>query len=148
MLREKKVSTMAGSRYVLVEFSHNSEASYIRERLSAMLSGGYRHIVAHIERYEATRTDLDFVEELTEMGAYMQINADSIVGKDGFFTKRYCQKLMKNDLVHFVGSDCHDSSKRISRIGEAYSYVIKKMDTDYAKQLFIRNPQKIIDHKF
>ena len=27
MLREKKVSTMAGSRYVLVEFSHNSEAS-------------------------------------------------------------------------------------------------------------------------
>ena len=148
MLREKKVSTMAGSRYVLVEFSHNSEASYIRERLSAMLSGGYRPIVAHIERYEATRTDLDFVEELTEMGAYMQINADSIVGKDGFFTKRYCQKLMKNDLVHFVGSDCHDSSKRISRIGEAYSYVIKKMDTDYAKQLFIRNPQKIIDHKF
>lgn len=148
MLREKKVSTMAGSRYVLVEFSHNSEAPYIRERLSAMLSGGYRPIVAHIERYEATRTDLDFVEELTEMGAYMQINADSIVGKDGFFTKRYCQKLMKNDLVHFVGSDCHDSSKRISRIGEAYSYVIKKMGTDYAKQLFIRNPQKIIDHKF
>ena len=147
MLREKKVATMAGSRYVLVEFSHNSEASYIRERLSAMLSGGYRPIVAHIERYEATRTDLDFVEELTEMGAYMQINADSIVGKCGFFTKRYCQKLMKNDLVHFVGSDCHDSSKRISRIGEAYSYVIKKMDTDYAKQLFIRNPQKIIDQK-
>ena len=64
MLREKKVSTMAGSRYVLVEFSHNSEASYIRERLSAMLSGGYRPIVAHIERYEATRTDLDFVEEI------------------------------------------------------------------------------------
>lgn len=121
MLREKKVSTMAGSRYVLVEFSHNSEASYIRERLSVMLSGGYRPIVAHIERYEATRTDLDFVEELTEMGAYMQINADSIVGKDGFFTKRYCQKLMKNDLVHFVGSDCHNSSKRISRIGEASS---------------------------
>lgn len=30
MLREKKVSTMAGSRYVLVEFSHNSEASYSR----------------------------------------------------------------------------------------------------------------------
>ena len=87
MLREKKVATMAGSRYVLVEFSHNSEASYIRERLSAMLSGGYRPIVAHIERYEATRTDLDFVEELTEMGAYMQINGRQHCGKMRLFYK-------------------------------------------------------------
>ena len=144
MLREKKIATMAGSRYVLTEFSHSSEKSYIRERLSAMLSGGYRPIVAHIERYDATRTDLDFVEELISMGAYMQINADSIIGKDGFFTKRYCLKLMKNDLVQFVGSDCHDSRKRVSRIGEAYQTVIKKMDRTYAEQLFVGNPQKII----
>lgn len=145
MLREKKISTMAGSRYVLVEFSHNSEESYIRERLSAMLSGGYKPIVAHIERYEATRTDFDFVEELVDMGAHMQVNADSIVGKDGFFTKRYCRKLMKNDLLQFVGSDCHDSRKRVSRIGEAYQTVSKKMGRAYAEQLFIRNPQKIVN---
>ena len=44
MLREKKVSTMAGSRYVLVEFSHNSEASYIRERLSAILNDTKRPV--------------------------------------------------------------------------------------------------------
>lgn len=146
MLREKKISTMAGSRYVLVEFSHSSEKSYIRERLSALLSGGYKPIIAHIERYEATRTDLDFVEDMVSMGAYMQINADSIVGKDGFFTKRYCLKLMKNDLLHFVGSDCHDSRKRISRIGEAYQTVAKKMGRDYATQLFVQNPRMIISH--
>lgn len=145
MLRGKKISTMAGSRYVLVEFSHSSEPSYIRERLSAMLSGGYKPIVAHIERYEATRTDLNFVEELVDMGAYMQINADSIIGKDGFFTKRYCMKLMKNELVQFVGSDCHDSRKRISRIGEAYQAVLKKEGRAYAEQLFIRNPREIIN---
>ena len=32
MLREGEVSTMAGSRYVLAEFSESSEGSYIRER--------------------------------------------------------------------------------------------------------------------
>ena len=62
MLREQRVMTMAGSRYVLTEFSHNSEENYILERLNALLSGGYKPIVAHIERYEATRTSLDFVE--------------------------------------------------------------------------------------
>lgn len=66
MLRENKVMTMAGSRYVLTEFSHNSEENYIRERLSTLLSGGYKPIVAHIERYEATRTSMDFVEELVD----------------------------------------------------------------------------------
>ena len=98
MLRENKVMTMAGSRYVLTEFSHNSEENYIRERLSTLLSGGYKPIVAHIERYEATRTSMDFVEELVDMGVCMQINADSITGKDGFFTKRYCNRVMKQDF--------------------------------------------------
>ena len=80
MLRAGKVSTMAGSRYVLTEFSESSEASYIRERIYALLSNGYKPVIAHIERYEATRSDLNFVEELDDMGACMQINADSIIG--------------------------------------------------------------------
>lgn len=144
MLRSGKVSTMAGSRYVLAEFSESSEASYIRERIYALLSNGYKPIVAHIERYEATRSDLNFVEELDDMGACMQINADSIIGKEGFSIKRFCRKLMKYDLVQFVGSDCHNTSDRISRMGEAYSYVNKKIGEEYADYLFIENPQKIL----
>lgn len=147
MLRENKVMTMAGSRYVLTEFSHNSEENYIRERLSTLLSGGYKPIVAHIERYEATRTSMDFVEELVDMGVCMQINADSITGKDGFFTKRYCNRVMKQDLLHFVGSDCHNSTNRISRIGEAYRVVTAKFGQDYADELFIRNPERILEKK-
>lgn len=100
MLREQKVMTMAGSRYVLTEFSHNSEESYIRERLGALLSGGYKPIMAHIERYEATRNSLDFVEELADMGVYMQINADSITGKDGFFS--FPKKIVVNQVYKFI----------------------------------------------
>ena len=51
---------------------------------------------------------------------------------------------MKYDLVQFVGSDCHNTSDRISRMGEAYSYVSKKMGEEYADYLFIENPQKIL----
>ena len=144
MLREGEITSMAGSRYVLAEFGGSSEASYIKERLYSLLASGYKPIAAHIERYEATRSDIDFVEELVDMGAYMQINADSIIGKEGFGTKRYCKKLMKYDLVHFVGSDCHNLTSRVSRIGEAYNYVSKKMDEAYADHLFIENPRKIL----
>lgn len=144
MLKRGEIATMAGSRYVLAEFSESSQASYIKERLYSLLASGYKPIVAHIERYEATRSDLDFVEELVDMGACMQINADSIIGKDGFGVKRFCRKLMKYDLVHFVGSDCHNLGRRAPRIGEAYAYVSKKIGQTYADYLFIENPQKIL----
>ena len=81
------------------------------------------------------------------MGVYMQINADSITGKDGFFTKRYCNKIMKDGLLHFVGSDCHNSTKRSSRIGEAYRMVSAKFGQDYADELFIHNPEEILKQK-
>ena len=88
-----------------------------------------------------------YVEELADMGVYMQINADSITGKDGFFTKRYCNKIMKDGLLHFVGSDCHNSTKRSSRIGEAYRMVSAKFGQDYADELFIHNPAEILKQK-
>ena len=72
------------------------------------------------------RKDIGFVEEMADLGALMQVNADSIIGKDGFGTKRYCKKLMKQDLLSFVGSDCHGTKERISRIGEAYDYVSRR----------------------
>lgn len=51
-------ATMAGSRYVLVEFSYGDPRSYIREKLYTLISHGYRPVIAHAERYAAFREDL------------------------------------------------------------------------------------------
>ncbi|MBQ0001821.1 MAG: capsular biosynthesis protein [Clostridiales bacterium] len=145
MLKKEQVSTMAGSRYVLVEFSGGDSASHIKERVYSLISAGYKPVIAHIERYEALYKQYDFIEELAEMGARMQVNADSIIGKEGFSVKRFCKKLMQYDLLSFVGSDCHDCRERVSRIGEAYAYAAKKLGEDYADRIFITNPYKIIN---
>ncbi len=144
MLEEGSVSTMAGSAYVLVEFSENTEDSYIEDRLHSLTAVGYRPIIAHIERCEALRSDLRLIRELTEKGVYVQANADSILGKCGFFTGRFCRKLMKENLLHFVGSDCHNTSDRICRIGEAYASIRGKMGQEYADRIFIKNPSGIL----
>lgn len=143
LLREKKVSSMAGSRYVLLEFSGSAESKYIRERTYSLISSGYKPILAHIERIENLRKNLDLVEELINMGAKMQVNAESITGD--FSTRRFCKKLMKNDLLHFVGTDCHGSSYRVPKMKDAYNYVAKKFGEDYADEIFIENPKRIIN---
>ena len=144
MLEEGKVSIMASSGYVLIEFSENDSGTYIEERIRSLVAVGYRPVIAHIERCENLRNDLELIRELTDVGAYMQVNTNSVLGNHGFFTKRFCGKLMKEDLLHFIGSDCHDSRYRICNIGEAYNMVSKKAGQEYADRIFIENPYKIL----
>lgn len=142
-LKKGRRLTMAGSRYVLVEFSNNDEKSYIEERIRSLLMNGFIPIIAHAERYHATRNDIRFLSELREAGAYIQINADTISGQSGFGEKMFAKKLMKQGLLDFVGSDGHRQNERIPEMGRCVEKVEKMMGTEYAKKIFIRNPRKI-----
>lgn len=90
-LKKGRRLTLAGSRYVLVEFSNSDEKSYIEERVRSLLMNGFIPIIAHAERYKATRSDIRFLEELREAGAYIQINADTISGESGL-ERNYSRK--------------------------------------------------------
>ena len=144
MIRKRKQLCMAGTPYVLTEFSGGDSKSYIKERLYQLLSSGYKPIVAHAERYESVLGDLDFVDELVEIGALIQVNADSILGKEGRKVKKFCRNLMKHDLLHFVGSDGHDMDERPVRMKECATYIEKKMGEAYKDEVMFENPLKII----
>ena len=113
ILEKRKYVTMAGSSYVLLEFSEGDSAQHIRERVYNVLSCGYEPIIAHVERYQATVKDVGFSGDLVDMGAKLQVNVESILGKYTWGAKRYCRKLMKEDLLSFVGSDSHNTKTRI-----------------------------------
>lgn len=136
--------TMAGSRYVLCEYSGASEATFIKERSYQLVSRGYIPILAHIERYPALTKDFGLIEELSELGCMMQVNAGSILGEDGFSVRRFCKKLIHYDLLDLVGSDAHDLKKRIPRIGACAEYLQKKEGQAYAERILCENPARII----
>lgn len=144
VLEEGKRPTMAGSRYVLCEFSEGDTPSYIKERVYHLISHGYIPILAHIERYAALRKDLLLVEDLSELGCLTQVNAGSILGDDGFLVKRFCKKLMDYDLLDLVGSDAHDLKNRIPRMGACAEYLIKKEGKAYAEKILCENPARIL----
>lgn len=143
-LRDGRARTMAGSRYVLTEFSGKDDKRYIRDRLYSLISHGCRPVIAHIERYPCLRKDIAFIEELVNIGAYVQVNAGSITGDLGFGVKHFCKKLLREQLVHFVGTDAHDVKYRTPKINAAYSYIAKTMGDEYADIIFLKNPQRMI----
>ena len=105
ILEEKKACTMANSEYVLVEFSPMDEYDYIRNGIYQVMAGGYRPILAHAERYESVSRDIERVEDLIQMGCYIQVNAGSIMGKFGFSTKQFT-KIIKAEAFAFCGDRC------------------------------------------
>ena len=110
-LKKGRRLTLAGSRYVLVEFNNGDEKNYI--------------------------------EELKDMGAHIQVNADTISGQDGFGAKTFARKVMKHGLLDFVGSDGHRKTERIPEIGKCVAKMEKTMGSEYVKKIFIKNPRKI-----
>lgn len=139
--------TLAGSAYVLVEFSHWDSYSRIRNVLYELRCEGYLPVIAHAERYDAFAGDPENVSDAIRMGAYIQVNVDSVLGKAGRKAKAFCRTLMNRKEIHFIASDAHDMTERISEIGRCALYVEKKWGSRTAKKIFWENPEMILENK-
>lgn len=146
-LEHKKVQTMGGSDYVLIEFSPNDEFRYIQQGLQQIQMKGYRPILAHIERYHCMLDNMENVDYLIEMGIYIQVNAGSIIGNGGRAAKKFIKELMDEGYVHFVGTDAHSSGSRSPLIKKSADYVEKRYGEEYAKEIFRTNALKVLKNK-
>ncbi|MBQ9590084.1 MAG: protein-tyrosine-phosphatase [Butyrivibrio sp.] len=144
-LEEGKISAMADSEYVLVEFHPTNTYKSIHNAIYQVQSAGFFPIIAHVERYSDVLSHPVYVEELAEMGAYIQVNASSIMGKYGFGISHFTKKLLKKRLVNFVATDAHDCHKRAPEISDCRDYVARKFGDDYSDRIFFSNPMSIIN---
>lgn len=143
-LENDMAGTMAGSRYVLVEFNPLEDYDYIRNGIYALLTGGYYPILAHAERYRNVCAGKSGIDDLIEMGCYIQVNAGSVMGKAGQKTKRFVRTMLKRRQVHFVATDAHDMEKRAPRLSDCAYFIQKKYGGNYSQQLFNENPLHVI----
>ena len=141
------VLSLTDSRYVLLEFQPNVSRKQIVNGVLEIFQRGFIPIVAHVERYDVSRLDRTLVNELLEVGALLQLNADSIMGVHGYRVKWFCNRLLRSGVVHFVASDAHDARHRPPLLRKAFLRVHKKYGQKYAAALFYDNAQAVIENK-
>lgn len=146
-MADGRVLSINGSRYALLEFRTNSLRSQIITGVSETIRCGFIPIVAHIERYDICREDPTLVEDVLDMGALLQLNADSVLGSNGFGVKRFCHRLLARQKVHFIASDAHDVKHRPPLLRECFLRVHKKYGQEYAAGLFYQNAQAVIENR-
>lgn len=137
--------TLADTSYVLAEYKPETEFAYIMASVRDLLRHGYIPVIAHVERYMCMYEDMEHIERLRQVGAMIQVNANSIIGKDGFRAKGFTKKLLNYGYVDFVGSDSHDLKKRVNNMGKCRDYLYKKYDESYVNRITDKNARKILE---
>lgn len=143
-LAEGRVLTLGDGPYVLLEMPVVCTARQVLDAVVEIRGGGMIPILAHVERYEAFLRDRGLVDAAVELGALVQINADSVLGQCGFGVKRYCHWLLKSRRAHFVASDAHDEKDRPPKLMECWRWVCRKYGEDYAAALFRENARVVL----
>lgn len=147
LLENGQVLTMSGTRYVLVEFLPSVSHSQLSATLRKLQMSGYRPILAHAERYTCLLEEPYLVEELSDMGVYIQVNAMSVTGENGFLAKKFVKKLMKYELVHFLGTDAHSMGRRKPAMQKCVTYIEKKFGEEYAGRIARENAIKLLQNQ-
>lgn len=146
LLESGRVQYMGESNYALIEFSPDADYQYIYHSLTYLSQNGVQPILAHVDRVNNVGTKE--AAELVKSGIYIQVNAGSISGKNGFRIKRKIQKLLRFGLIHFVGSDAHNTTSRAPDLKEAYEYTAKKFGPECADAIFIINPHAMLSNQY
>ena len=141
-----QLDSMADSKYVMIRFEYDIDFETISEAIRDINMDGYIPIVADVEQYECLDGDPDRVEELIQLGAYIQISASAVVGDLGHDIKSFARRLLKEELVHFVASDALDSEDKAPFLRECAEYIERKYGEDYMIELFYTNPKAVIEN--
>ena len=143
---EGRALTMADSKYVLIEFIPSTEYDDIKHAVMDVQQSGYYPIIAHVERYECLLKKPAYIEELKELGAFIQVNASGVMGERSRLEKKFIKGLLKKGEVDFVATDAHRDNTRQPYMKKCSEYLEKKFGQEYTKQMLIDNPRAVIEN--
>lgn len=145
LMINEEVTTINGTRYILMELPLNHEYIMLDEVLDEIISKGYVPIIAHPERYRRYYKNYEFFNHLIERGCLLQGNIGSLAGKYGKEAKKMLKNLLKRDMITVIGTDVHHSNSSILEINveKCLKKIVK--DDEKIKDILENNLEKILN---
>ena len=117
--------TIGGKRCILIEMPGSpwTESMY-RELENISLKQDLLPIVAHVDRYISRFRTYNIPEYLEELPVLVQANASFFLKNS---TRSMALKLLENNQIQLLGSDCHNLSTRKPNLGKAVELIERKL---------------------
>jgi len=132
---------LGGTGMVLVEYPFFSVPPNAPNVLFELKLRGWTPVIAHPERYSNLAADLDAAAEWKRVGAFLQVNAGSVLGKYGPEAAERAWGLLRLGLADYVCSDYH---ARGTLHTQAFLAALEKAGGELQGRLLTReNPERL-----
>jgi len=140
-----RAASIAGNgRYYLLELPLNGIPNDVDDRMFQYTVQGHKPVLAHPERNSEIALHPATAYSLVQRGVLMQMNAGSLTGQFGRGIRKRAEEMLEHNLIHFIGSDCHDLKIRPMALRKAYQIVVASRGKEVAEKLFLDNPRNAI----
>lgn len=146
-LRLNEAYSMAGSHYVLTEFHPSVRYDELYHGLRSLASGGWLPILAHMERYDCLLKQKERLEELANLGVYLQVNTSTLLGRLLDSRSAFVKKLVQEGKIHFLGTDSHGMHYRQPKIRAAAQWIEKHCKESVSDRILYENPKAVLEDK-
>jgi len=137
---------IAGTRYLLVEFSNYSVPQSTTDSFLKLGDHGITVIITHPERNPILRESLQRVVEWAEQGCVIQMTGSALTGFWGDRTRRAAQWLLEHQAVHVLATDAHDLEKRVPILSTSRDAAAEIVGDEIAEALVEGNPRAILNN--
>lgn len=146
-LEQSGALSLAGSRYVLVEFPSDSVPAYAEQLFFGLQTEGYTPVIAHPERNKEFATNPKRLMDFVSSGALSQITTGSLTGEFGKNVQELALVFLRNGLSHLLASDAHSTGRRTFYWTDAESVVVKELGQDKWDN-YVINAEAVVKDEF
>jgi protein-tyrosine phosphatase len=132
--------TLNQKNYLLVEFADFAIPPNIDDTLHNLHLLGLHPIITHPERNGLIRHQPEKLWRWMRQGCYVQVTAQSLLGRFGKDTAKIVLDWLDHERIHFIATDAHSVTGRPLKLREAYDVVAKRRGREIADALFTHNP--------
>lgn len=100
-------------------------------------------IIAHVDRYMGNFNTNGVIESLCELPVVVQANSSFFINR---MSRRLALKLLSQQKIQLLGSDCHNLTERLPNLGNAVEIILSALGQD-AIEYINSNENKIISAK-
>ena len=138
--RDPTSYTINQKNYLLVELADFGLPPTLDETFHQLQLARISPIITHPERNGLIRAQPERLHRWIHQGCYVQVTAQSLLGRFGQETQRVVETWLDEGYIHFFASDAHNLNSRPLRLRPAFDAVVQRRGEDVAQALFRDNP--------
>lgn len=136
-----------GKKVFLLEFPRIDIPHGSDNLVRWLLQKNIMPLIVHPERNKTFINQPQKLQAFIDLGCPLQLTASSVLGKFGQDVQQSAMKMLEQDHIFAIASDCHNLRGRAPDLGTCVEYLKTYFDDQQIKNWVQHNPASLFDHQ-